>query len=152
MPTGPVIDPQVIFRTRPSLVLTLAGFWLFLLGAALVAFLLRDTPTLALGLGVGLGALLELIVLYVLVRNLTARYQMTETALTLRFRGKRARILISDIFSAECRQSSFQQMIGIGDVLVDATVNNELVQLRMRGIPDCHRRAEQIMQFVRNRG
>ncbi len=139
---------QVIFRTRPSIVPALVGFWVFLIGTVAVAVLLRSASWLAIGLSVGLGLLLMLIVAYALIRNFAVRYELTNTHMLIRFRGKRVRVPVSDITSAKCRQTFFQRVLGTGDVLIKAIVNQELASLRLRNIPECKRRVEQIQSAV----
>ncbi len=70
----------------------------------------------------------------------------------MRFQGKRARVPVSDIYNAEMKQSFLQRMLGIGDIDIDAAVNGQLAHLRMRNIPQCRLRAEQIMHLVREHG
>jgi membrane protein YdbS with pleckstrin-like domain len=143
---------QLVFRSRPSLVPALICFWLFLIGAILIGALLSQSPSVGLLLSAGLGLILEMIVLYAILRTLAVRYELTSQQLTLRFQGKRARVPISDIYNAEMKQSFLQRMIGIGDIDIDAAVNGQLAHLRMRNIPQCQLRAEQIMHLVKEHG
>lgn len=140
----PAEGGKLIFRTRPSLVPALICFWVFLIGAIGIAWLLYDAPELGLPIAGGLGLMLELIVLYVILRNLTAQYELTTRALTLRQRGKRVRIAASDIYGAELRQTPFQRLLGTGAILVDASVHGELAHFTLRDVPDCRLRLLQI--------
>lgn len=139
---------QLIFRTRPSVVIALIGFWVFLAGASALGYLLRGDLVLALVFGAGLGLVLEAIVVYAIISNFAVRYELTNQQLTLRFRGKRTRIPVEDIYHAEYRQTFVQQIIGAGDVLIEAVVNGELARLRMRNIPECKRRTDQIKSVI----
>jgi hypothetical protein len=143
---------QVIFRTRPSIVAALIGFWVFLAGAIITGMLLRGVPLLSIALPVGLFVIFEAIVLYVVIRNLAVRYELTTQVLTLRFRGKRQRVPVSDIFRAEYHQTFFQRLLGAGDVIVDAAVNGEMARLRMRNISRCKLRVEQIEKVIKDLG
>ena len=135
---------QTIFRTRPSLVPALFGFWVFLFGSIAVGVLLDSVTPLGLPISAGLGFILILIVIYAVVVNFSTRYELTNHYLALRHRGQRVRVPIEEISQANCRQTFFQRMIGTGDVLLKAAVTHELTTLRMRNIPDCRRKVEQI--------
>lgn len=139
-----------IFRSRPSLVPALACFWLFLIGAFIVAVLLNDLPEVGLLFAAGLGLLLELIVLYAIIRIMTTRYELTSQQLTLRFRGKRATVPVTDIYHAEMSQSITQRMLGIGNIEIDASIDGELAHLQMHNISQCQQRTEQILYLVRD--
>jgi uncharacterized membrane protein YdbT with pleckstrin-like domain len=145
-------DPnvRVIFRSRPSLVPALICFWLFLIGALIVAGLLSSVPTVGLPLAGGLAFLLEFIVLYTIIRTMAARYELTSQQLTLRFRGKRVTIPIENIYNAELNQTTVQRLIGIGNIEIDASVGGELAHVKLRNIPQCKQRAEQIQYLVRD--
>ena len=127
-------------------------FWLFLIGAILIGALLGQNPQVGLLLSAGLGFILEMIVLYAIIRTLAVRYELTSQQLTLRFQGRRARVPVSDIYHAEMKQSFFQRILGIGDIDIDAAVNGQLAHLRMRNIPQCRLRADQITHLVREHG
>ena len=156
---------EVIFTARPSQVPALICFWLFLIGAGVVGALLGQIPGMgepvplvpgnaALSLtlntiaGFGLALLLELVVLYVVIRNFVARYQLTERQLIVSFRGRRARIDLPDIFSAECHQNAFQKITGTGDSEVEAVINGQLALVRLRNIADCARHTAQIQALI----
>jgi hypothetical protein len=143
-------NARIIFRTRPSLIPALVCFWLFLFGAAVVAFLLIDIPEVGLPLAVGLGLILEIVVIYVVIRSLAVRYELTSQQLTLRSRGKRARIRLTDIYHAELTQSFMQRLVGIGNVEIDAAVDGQLAHLQLRNIPRCRQRTEQLLYLVRD--
>jgi hypothetical protein len=68
--------------------------------------------------------------------------------LTVRFRGKRARIPIADIYNAVCTQSFIQRLLGTGNIEIDASVGGQLSHLRLRNIPRCRQRTDQIMYLV----
>lgn len=140
--------PRLIFRTRPSVAPALGAFWLFLAGAGAVGILLRGDLALALTLAIGLGVVLNAIVVYALIRNMSARYELTNQHLTLRFRGKRVRMPLEALFSAEFRQSAFQRMLGTGDVIIEASAHGELTHLRMRNIPEVERRTTQLQEQI----
>lgn len=140
---------QIIFRTRPSLVLALLGFWTFLIGSVVVAVLLRDSPVLSLTLGIGLVIFLELIFIFAVLRIMSTRYELTDRTLLLRFRGKPVRIPHSDIYSAELRQSAVQQLLGTGDIHLRAAVKGELAELRIRNIPEARERIKQIQSLLK---
>ena len=99
-------------------------------------------------LAAGLGFILEIIVLYAIIRTMTRRYVLTSQQLTLRFRGKRASIPIKDIYHAEMAQSFIQRLLGIGDIEIDASVGGELAHLRIHNISQCRQRTEQIQYLV----
>jgi hypothetical protein len=138
-----------IFRSRPSLVPALACFWLFLIGALIIASLLGEAPEIGLPFAGGLAFILELIVLYVIVRGLAERYELTNQQLTMRFRGKRASIPIANIYSAEMNQTFLQRLIGVGNIEIEAAVNGELARLRLRNVPHCQLRTDQIQNLVK---
>ena len=148
----PAVDAnaKVIFRSRPSLVPALICFWLFLIGALVVASLLRDVPDVGLPLAGGLGFILEVVVLYAIIRTMSVRYELTSQQLTLRFKGKRARIPVTDIYNADLTHSFVQRLLGIGTVNIDAAVDGQLAHLQLRNIPQSRLRAEQIMYLVRD--
>lgn len=152
-PADPALaeKPHVIFRTRPTIVPILAAFWLFLIGAIAIAYLLRENPVLALSLALGLGLVLELIVIYAAVRTLSTRYELTDQYLALRLHGKRVRVALPDVYAVECVQSAMQRLLGAGDLRIDAAVNGELAHLRMRNIPQCKQRLEQIKSRIPGR-
>lgn len=145
---------RLIFRTRPSLVQALATFWVFFFGVILIGGLLSGAPGLTpetkflFLLGVGLA--LELVVLYVVIRRYRMRYELTSQQLTVPFRGRAVKIPAADIFGAECRQSFMQKILSIGDVIVDAAASGELARVRLRDIPDCRKRTEQILSLVKD--
>lgn len=154
VPSGGTTDaapPRTIFRVRPSQVPALLFFWVFLFGALLVGKLLGNIPQLAFPLTGGLWFLLELTVLYVIIRNLTVRYELTNQALNMRFLGKRAHIRTADIFDAQMNQSFFQQIIGIGHIDLHVTFNGELTHVRLRDIPQVRMRLDQILSLLRDR-
>lgn len=141
---------RLIFRSRPSLVPALICFWLFLFGALTVGSLLSGVSTIGLPLAGGVGFLLQVVVLYTVIRGLAERYELTSQQLTLRLRGKRARIPISEIYHAEFTQSFFQRLLGIGTIEIDAAVNGQLTHLRLRNIPQYRQRTDQIMYLVKD--
>lgn len=143
---------HTIFRTRPSQVPALLAFWFFFLGTTAVAIMLRSASELALGFSVVLGLFLMLIVVYALIRNFSVRYELTNRYLDLPFRGQKTRVAVGEITQAECRQTFLQRLIGTGDVRLKAAVKHELANLRMRNIPDCKNRVEQIHAAVSNAG
>lgn len=140
---------RVIFHTRPSVAPALGAFWLFLAGAGAVGILLRGDPMLALGFAFLLGVVLNAIVVYAVIRNIAARYELTNQHLTLRFRGRKVRVPVSSLFSAEYRQTAVQRMLGTGDVIIEASANGELTHLRMRNIPEVSRRTAQLQEQIR---
>lgn len=142
---------RTIFRARPSLVPALLCFWLFLFGSIAVAGLLSGASDINMGLLLA-GALLlilEIVVVYTAIRNLGVRYELTSQQLTLRYRGKRARIPTQEICHAELSQSFLQRLIGIGNIDIDGAVNGELAHVRMHNIPQARQRIEQIQYLVR---
>lgn len=145
------VDPTVrtIFRSRPSLVPALACFWLFLIGALIIASLLGEAPEIGLPFAGGLAFILEFIVLYIIIRGLTEHYELTNQQLSMRFRGKRASIPTAHIFSAEMTQTFLQRLIGVGNIEIEAAVDGELARLLMRNIPQVAQRTEQIQNLVK---
>lgn len=97
----------------------------------------------------GLGLVLEIVVIYTVIRIMAVRYELTSQQLTLRFRGKRARIPVSDIYHAELTQTAMQRLIGTGNIEIDASVDGQLAHLQMRNVPQCRQRTEQILSLVR---
>lgn len=143
---------RLVFRTRPSSLPALLCFWLFLFGAYAIGALLMDSPLIGLPLAAGIGILLELIVLYVLIRNMSVQYELTTYQLTYQSRGKRAQILIPNLLNVELAHSFLQRLLGIGDIEIDAAVNGQLAHLRLRNIPRCRLRFEQLRDLVRKHG
>jgi len=150
-PAASTEAPRVIFRTRPSMVPALACFWLFLIGALILAVLLNQQSTQGLVLAGVVGLLLQLVVLYAILRTFATRYELTSQYLSMRFRGRRVQVYLDDIASVDTRQNAAQKMIGVGDIHLDAAVNGELVQLRMRSVPLFQKRAEEILYLVKDR-
>jgi hypothetical protein len=149
---APASPPEkMVFRSRPSLLPALICFWLFLVGAVGVAALLVSFPQLGLLLAGALGIILEIIVLYVVIRSLTMQYELTNQRLTLRSHGKRAWLPIGDVINADSQQTLIQRLLGIGDIEIDAVVNGQLAHLWMRNIRKSRQRAAQIMNQVRQR-
>jgi hypothetical protein len=149
-------DERIIFRTRPSLVQSLATFWLFFFGALAIGAVLFRIPDIPPGMAfvaaLAVWLVFELFVLYVAIRRFRTHYELTGQSISMPFRGRRVKIPIADVLSAECRQSSTQKLLSIGDVAVDAVVAGELAHLRLRDIPDCQKRAEQIAYLARDHG
>ncbi len=141
---------RVVFRSRPSVVPALICFWLFLIGALIVASLLSTVPEVGLPLAGGLALILEFIVLYTIIRTMSTRYELTNQHLALRFRGKRVTIPVENIYSATLKQTMLQQFIGIGHIEIDASVGGELARVKLRNISQCKQRAEQIQYLVRD--
>jgi hypothetical protein len=150
-PAASTEAPRIIFRTRPSMVPALACFWLFLIGALILAVLLNQQSTQGLVLAGVVGLLLQLVVLYAILRTFATRYELTSQYLSMRFRGRRVQVYLDDIASVETRQNAAQKIIGVGDIHLDAAVNGELVQLRMRSVPLFQKRAEEILYLVKDR-
>lgn len=150
-PAASAEAPRVIFRTRPSMVPSLACFWLFLIGALVLAMLLNQEPTQGLVLAGIVGLLLQLVVFYAIIRTFAARYDLTSQSVSMRFRGRRVQVSLDDIASVETRQSAVQKLIGVGDIHLDAAVNGELAQLRLRNVPLYMKRAEEILYLVKDR-
>lgn len=150
-PAASTEAPRIIFRTRPSMVPALACFWLFLIGALILAVLLNQQSTQGLVLAGVVGLLLQLVVLYAILRTFATRYELTSQYLSMRFRGRRVQVYLDDIASVDTRQNAAQKMIGVGDIHLDAAVNGELVQLRMRSVPLFQKRAEEILYLVKDR-
>jgi len=150
-PAASTEAPRIIFRTRPSMVPALACFWLFLIGTLILAVLLNQQSTQGLVLAGVVGLLLQLVVLYAILRTFATRYELTSQYLSMRFRGRRVQVYLDDIASVDTRQNAAQKMIGVGDIHLDAAVNGELVQLRMRSVPLFQKRAEEILYLVKDR-
>jgi hypothetical protein len=160
-----VTPPQVIFNARASQVPALICFWLFLIGAAGVGALLGQFPALqepvhflpgnpALSLtmnvlvGFVLAILLELLVLYVIIRNLFARYQLTDRQLNLRYHGQGVHLDHAHLKSVECRQDLLQKLTGAGDIEVEAVVNGQLALLRLRNVSGALEKTAQIQSVI----
>lgn len=143
---------QTIFRTRPSVVPPLLGFWFFLIGTVAIAILLRDSAVMALIVSLVLGIMLMIIVGYAIISILAIHYELTNQYLTMPYRGKRVRVMLERITLAQCHQNFFQRLLGTGDAHLKATVNFELVTLRLRNIPECQRRVDQILSAVEAAG
>jgi uncharacterized membrane protein YdbT with pleckstrin-like domain len=143
---------QTIFRTRPSVVPPLMGFWFFLIGTVAVAILLRDSDLLAIVVSLVLGVMLMIIVGYSIISILAVRYELTNQYLAMPYRGKKVRVMLDKITLAQCHQTFFQRLLGTGDAHLKATVNFELVTLRLRNIPECPRRVDQIITAVEAAG
>jgi hypothetical protein len=178
--TGPVVgyrppvrvedeeaDARKIFKVRPSNVPALLSFWVFFFGALIVNSqinaikpdgvfqsegFLEGMPIAVFGMlfALVLGLLLEIVVLYVVIRNMRTHYELTSASLSLPFRGRPTRIPIRDIYHAVCHQTSFQRLYGAGDLQVDAAVQGELAHVRLRNIPGCHKRAEEIAYLIQD--
>lgn len=139
----------LIFKTRPSVVYSLIFFWVFFAGSILLINLIPGGENYFNFIVAGIvGLVLELIVLVVAIRNLRTRYELTSTELSLPFYGKKIMVSNSDIYCADVRQSFLQKLLGNGDILLDGAVDQQLVRLRMRDVPGCTRRAEQINSVI----
>ncbi len=160
-------DARKIFKTRPSNIPALMAFWLFFFGALFIGSqvnalnpggtiqaegFLEGMPFAIFGLlfSLGLGLLLEFVVVFVVIRNMRTRYELTSASLTIPFRGRRTRIPVRDIYHVECRQSFMQRLYGAGDVLVNTVVQGELNQVRLRSIPKCDKRAQEIAYLIQD--
>ena len=142
---------KAIFRTRPSVVPALIAFWVFFFGSVAAANILSQANMMAgLIFGLVIGFLLELVIVYIAIRNLRIRYELTSRHISLPHHGKQVQILIPDIFHAECQQTFLQRLVGLGDIRLDAIVGGELARLRMRDVPQCDVRAQQIMYLVKD--
>lgn len=139
---------KLIFRTRPSLILALFLFWAFLFGSIGISNLLSDMGNFAILFATGLGLILELIVLFAIIRIMRTRYELTDQQLIVPFRGKKVGIPITDIFHAECRQSTLQKIFGNGDIHVNAVIENELAVVRLRDISGCKQRVRQLHELI----
>jgi hypothetical protein len=139
---------QQIFRTRPSIVLGLAFFWIFFFGAMLISWLLPETQTAASGFAGILWLILELIVVYVLIRNFRTRYILTSSCVIMPIQGKKAVIPLNEIYHADVRQTWLQKFIGCGDIWLNGIANESLAHLRMRDVPECKRRLTQIQEII----
>ncbi len=143
---------RVIFRTRPSLVQALVTFWLFFFGTIAIGFLISGNPGLSENtifiFTLVYGSVFELIVLYVVVRRYRMQYELDNQQLTLPFRGRPVKIPVGDIFGVEVRQSLAQKVLSIGDIAIDTVAGGELAHLRMRDVPDCRKRADQILSLM----
>jgi hypothetical protein len=140
--------PQRIFRTRPSMVPALACFWLFFFGTILLAGLVGSTSKNIILSVVGVGVILEIVVLFVILRNFRSTYELTNRSLNMRIHGKKSSISLSDILHVEPRRTSFQKTRGTADLLIDSIVSGELVHLRLRDIPEFQRRIDQIREYA----
>lgn len=147
---GGTAAAQRIFRTRPSMVPALVSFWLFFFGTILLASLVSSiSPRAPLVVASG-GVILQLIVLYAILRNFRQSYELTYQALFIRLNGKRTSIPVSDIFHIEPRRTFWQRIRGTADLMVDAVVKGELAHLRLRDIPEFQQRIEQIQGIANN--
>jgi hypothetical protein len=150
----------VIFKTRPSQVPALVGFWVIFFGAVIVGAQLAPLRFLGLAIAGGLWLILEISVLYVVIQNSHTRYELTEESLNLRSKPLARRLKVTlrkggwlnipilDIVHLETHRSRFQQLIGTGDILLDAAVNGVLTRLQLRSIPDLEKRARQIKSLM----
>lgn len=159
-------NARKIFNVRPSNIPAVLAFWVFFLGSLYIGGRINainpggtfeggaweGMPFALFGLifSLGLGLVLTIVVLYVILRNTRTHYELTSASLTLPFRGKRTRIPIHEIYSVDCHQSFFQKLYGAGDVLLDAAVRSELAHVRMRSVPGCHKRVEEIAYLIRD--
>lgn len=142
---------RVIFRTRPSVVPALIAFWVFFFGSVAAANILSQADMMVgLIFGLVIGFLLELVIVYIAIRNMRIRYELTNRQISLPYQGKQVNIAIPDIFHAECQQTFWQRLVGLGDIRLDAIVGGELARLRMRDVPQCDVRAQQIMYLVKD--
>lgn len=144
------------------------AFWVFFFGALFVGSQvsalnpggtfqaegpLEGMPFAFFGMlfALGLGLLLESVVLYVVIRNMRTHYELSSASLTMPFRGRRTSIPVRDIYQVECRQSFLQRLYGAGDVLVNAAVQGELANLRLRSVPGCDKRAQEISYLIQDK-
>lgn len=156
---------RVIFNARSSQVPALICFWLFLFGAGGVGvllgqfpamqepvYLLPDNPAISLTMnvlvGLGLAILLELLVLYVIIRNLFTRYQLTDRQLSLRYHGRSIHLDLSHLRSAECHQNLLQKLTDAGNIEVEAVVNGQLALLRLRNVANALEKTTQIQSVI----
>jgi hypothetical protein len=147
---GSDLSAQRVFRIRPSLVPALACFWIFFLGTVFLVSLLSGLNELGYFISAGIGIFLEIIVIFVIVRNFRTQYELTDQYLSLPFRGKKSRIPVSDLLHMEIRRSFWQKIRGTADILLDGIVANELTTLRMRDIPGYQKRVDQIKSLAGN--
>jgi hypothetical protein len=150
----------VVFKARPSQVSALLAFWIFFFGAVIVGVQLAPLSYLGLAIAAGLWLILEIVVLYVIVFNFRTQYELTGQSLNLRSqllarrqkvplgKGEWLKIPLPDIVHLETRQSWFQELIGTGDILLDAAVNGVLTRLRIRSIPELDKRVNQIKSLM----
>lgn len=142
-------NSKAIFHTRPSLVLALFSFWIFLFGSILIAGQLSALGNFSFYFATGLGLILELIVLYAVIQIMRTRYILTDQHLVVPYQGKKVSIPIADIFHAESRQTTFQKIFGNGDILVNGVIENQLAVIRLRNISECQQRLRQINETIR---
>lgn len=160
-------NARKIFNVRPSNIPAVLSFWVFFFGSLFVGGQINalnpggtfeggaweGMPFALFGMifSLGLGLVLAVVVLYVILRNSRTHYELTSASLTLPFRGRRTRIPIHEIYSVDCHQSFFQKLYGAGDVLMDAAVQGELAHVRLRSVPGCHKRVEEIAYLIRDK-
>lgn len=139
-----------VFQIRPSLIPALIAFWVFFFGAVIAGNLLSQAD-LQIGplFALVIGSALELVVIYVIFRNLRVRYKLTYEYLSLPYQKHRIRIPVQHILNAECFQTPVQRLLGLGDIAIEANVKGELLRLRMRSIAQCDVRTQQILYLSR---
>lgn len=140
---------KAIFRTRPSLVLALFLFWISLFGSILIAGQLSALGNFSFYFATGLGLILELIVLYAVIRIMRTRYTLTDQQLIIPYQGKKVSIPIADILHAESRQTAFQKIFGNGDILINGVIENQLAIVQLKNISECKQRLRQINETIR---
>jgi hypothetical protein len=121
---------------------------LFLLYAALVIagkapFLEWTFPAI---MGLAMGCILVLV--YTLTRMYKTRYELTTQALSLPQLNQQVEVPLPSIVSIETQQSAFQKLLGTGDIILDASIDGVLINLRVPNIPNVNQRAEQIRYLV----
>lgn len=140
---------RTIFRARPSLVPVVLYFWLVILTLYGLMFLLGEYITIVFPAVAALAGVCFLMVIYLLARISSTRYELSNQQLVVPWQGRRVAVGLPAIFNVRTHQTAMQKLIGCGDVAIDAGVNGILNTLYMRNIPQAQQRAEQIRALVR---
>lgn len=142
-------DGEVIFRTRPSIAPTLIGFWCMFFIVLAMNSLIQEGPQAELSLSFMTCGILGAVVIYILVIRLSTKYEVTNRNIYLVTQGKRIVVPISHILDVVHKQTRFQKLIGLGDILIEASIDGILRQLRMYNLADSERRKEQITSLIK---
>lgn len=144
------IQGEPIFQTRPSIAPTLIGFWCMVFITFAMTSLVQEGPQLELPLSLMTCGILGAVVIYILVIRLSTKYEVTNKNIILMSRGKRTMIPIPHILNVSHEQSWFQKRIGLGNILIEASVDGVLRQLRMYNLVESDKRTEQIYSLITN--
>ncbi len=140
-----------IFRLRPSIAPALVLFWVLIFGIWLMNSLIHESYAFTLTLTLLICGVLAILLGYVIVKQLTTRYELTSQTLSLPYHGKPAQVPTHLIFQADCAQGALQKVFGIGDICIEAGINGRLTRVRLRNLPKYQQHAQQLAALIDSR-